>query len=109
MPELIILGRMIRYFDIVKDLTFSGATFKDYRDAFCFMREEANTKIVTVVRFVPFSTSINSYTQYGDANRYDYPLPMSDEIILEEVIRITYGEEQNFNREDYKIKSVELF
>ncbi len=100
---------MSRYFDIVKDLTFSGATFKDYRDAFCFIRDEGNNKIATMVRFVPFSTSINSYTQYGDASRYDYPLPMSDELILEEIIRLTYGEEQNFNREDYRVKPIELF
>jgi hypothetical protein len=100
---------MSRYFDIVKDLTFSGATFKEYRDAFCFIRDEGNNKIVTMVRFVPFSTSINSYTQYGDTIRYDYPMPMSDELILEEVIRLTYGEEQNYNRQNYGIKSIELF
>jgi hypothetical protein len=100
---------MNRYFDIVKDLTFSGATFKDYRDAFCFIHDEGDNKIVTVVRYVPFSTSINSYTQYADASRYDYPLPMSDELILEEVIRLTYGEESNYQRDDYRIKAIELF
>ena len=100
---------MIRYFDIVKDLTFSGATFKDYRDAFCLIRDDGSKKVVTMVRFVPFSTSISSYTQYGDASRYDYPMPMSDELILEEVIRLTYGEEQNYRKEDYRIKPIEVF
>ncbi len=100
---------MNRYYDIVKDLTFSGATFKDYRDAFCLIRDDGTNKIVTMVRYVPFSTSISSFTQYGDTSRYDYPLPMSDELILEEVIRLTYGEDPDYHREDYRIKPIELF
>jgi hypothetical protein len=100
---------MTRYFDIVKDLTFSGATFKDYRDAFCYIRNDGNKKIVTMVRYIPFSTSISSYTQYGDASRYDYPLLTSDDLILEEIIQLTYADEQHYNREDYRIKPIELF
>jgi|GEM_PF-4321031 len=100
---------MNRYFDILKDTTFSGATFKDFRDAFCFIREEKNQKIVTMVRFVPFSTGISSYAQYGDAVRYEYPSSKSVEFILEDLIVKTYSQDKDYNRENFTIKTIELF
>ncbi|GHN02928.1 hypothetical protein WSM22_44170 [Cytophagales bacterium WSM2-2] len=100
---------MTSYFDILRDITFSGATFKDFRDSFCLIREDGKRKIVTMVRFVPFSTGINSYTQYGDSTRHEYPSAKSDETILEDLISKTYSQEKNYKREDYTIKPIELF
>src|SRR5258708_2830498 len=100
---------MIKCFDILKDITFSGAAFKDFRYSLCFIRNERDTRIATMVKFVPFSTGINSYTQYGDTTRYDYPSSKSDEFILEDVIIRTYSQEKNYLRDDYTIKPLELF
>lgn len=100
---------MGKYYDILKDITLSGATFKDFRDSFCYIRLEGTAKIVTLVRFVPFSTGINSYAQYGDSSQFDFPSTMTDELILEEIILKTFGETENYQRKDYTVKPIELF
>ncbi|HCW08519.1 MAG TPA: hypothetical protein DGG95_14265 [Cytophagales bacterium] len=100
---------MGKYFDILKDITISGSTFKDFREGFCYIRIEGTSKIVTVARLVVFFTGINSYTQYSDSNKYDFPLTMTDELILEDVILKTFGETENYRRKDYTIKLIELF
>ena len=113
-PQLLVKGSnyfeiMGKYYDILKDITISGSTFKDFRDSFCYIRQDGTAKIVTFVKFVPFSTGINSYTQYGDSNQFDYPSTMTDELILEDVILRTYGETETYRRRDFTVKVIDLY
>ena len=99
---------MTKAFEILKDITLNGKSFRNQVLARCVINVIQNSKWVTLFNYLQPKEESTSFGSFGkNVHQFEYPLTTNDELaIVNSIVRL-YTEIKNFDVKQVSLRKIE--